>query len=123
MSQKRRRMTANMKQEIVMRMLRGEALDILSRELDIPAEKLTRWRETFIQAGIERLKTKPNSPEANENRMLKQIIGEKSAEIELLYQKVHKLEAGLYPKGTSSLCSGRSQSRNGRERSWAKVRL
>ena len=102
MSKKRRRITANMKQEIVLRMLRGEALDILSRELDIPAEKLSRWRETFIQAGIEGLKTKPNSPEANENRMLKQIIGEKSVEIELLYQKVDKLEAGLLPKSKRS---------------------
>ena len=102
MSKKRRRITANMKQEIVMRMLRGEALDILSRELDIPAEKLTRWRETFIQGGIESLKTKPNSPEATENRMLKQIIGEKSVEIELLYQKVDKLEAGLLPKSKRS---------------------
>lgn len=102
MSKKRRRITAKMKQEIVLRMLRGEALDILSRELDIPAEKLTRWRETFIQAGIEGLKTKPNSPEANENRMLKQIIGEKSVEIELLYQKVDKLEAGLLPKSKRS---------------------
>ena len=102
MSKKRRRITAKMKQEIVLRMLRGEALDILSRELDIPAEKLTRWRETFIQAGIEGLKTKPNSREANENRMLKQIIGEKSVEIELLYQKVDKLEAGLLPKSKRS---------------------
>ena len=32
MSQKRRRITAKMKQEIVLRMLRGETLDILSRE-------------------------------------------------------------------------------------------
>ena len=117
MSKKRRRITANMKQEIVLRMLRGEALDILSRELDIPAEKLTRWRETFIQAGIESLKTKPNSPETTEKRMLKQIIGEKSVEIELLYQKVDKLEAGLHPKGISSLRSGHSQSRNGRRSS------
>ena len=98
MSQKQKRMTAKKKQEVVLRMLRGEALDLLSRELDIPAEKLSRWRETFIQAGIEGLKTKSNSPEANENRMLKQIIGEKSVEIELLYQKVDKLEAGLHPK-------------------------
>ena len=43
MSKKRRRITAKMKQEIVLRMLRGEALDILSRDLDIPAEKLTKW--------------------------------------------------------------------------------
>lgn len=98
MSDKRRRITAKRKQEIVMRMLRGEPLDILSRELDIPADKLTKWREAFIQAGIEGLKTKPDSPQAAENQMLKQIIGEKSVEIELLYQKVHKLEAGLLPK-------------------------
>ena len=102
MSQKRRRITAKMKQEIVLRMLRGEALDILSRELDISAKKLTRWREAFIQGGIENLKTKPNSPEAAENQMLKQITGEKSVEIELLYQKGHKLEAGLLPKSKRS---------------------
>ena len=59
MSQKRRRITAKRKQEIVLRMLRGEALDILSREFDIPAEKLTRWREAFIKGGMENLKTKP----------------------------------------------------------------
>ena len=46
--------------------------------------------------------------------MLKQMIGEKSMEIELLYQKVEKLEAGLHPKSTSSLRSGRAQSSNGR---------
>ena len=62
MSQKRRRNTAKKKQEIVLRMLRGESLDILSRELDIPAEKLTRWKEAFLQGGLENLKTKPNSP-------------------------------------------------------------
>ena len=53
MSQKRRRITAKRKQEIVLRILRGEALDILSRELDIPAEKLTRWREAFWAYPVE----------------------------------------------------------------------
>ena len=48
MSEKRRRITAKMKQEIVLRIFRGETLDILSRELDIPAEKLTKRKEAFI---------------------------------------------------------------------------
>ena len=45
MSEKRRRITAKMKQEIVLRIFRGETLDILSRELDIPVERLTKWKE------------------------------------------------------------------------------
>ena len=53
MSEKRRRITAKMKLEIVVRMFRGESLDILSREIDIPAERLTKWKEAFIKGGIE----------------------------------------------------------------------
>jgi transposase len=102
MSEKRRRITANMKREIVLRIFRGEPLNILSRELDIPAEKLTRWKEAFTQGGIENLKIKPNSPEVQEIRKLKEMVGEKSMEIELLYQKIDKLEAGLLPKSKKS---------------------
>ncbi len=102
MSEKRRRITAKMKLEIVVRMFRGESLDILSREIDIPAERLTKWKEAFIKGGIENLKIKPNSPEIIENKMLKEMIGEKSMEIELLYQKIDKLEAGLLPKSRKS---------------------
>ena len=114
MSEKRRRITAKRKQEMVLRLLRGETLDALSREFDIPAEKLTKWRDVFLYSGLEGLKDKPTSPINTENQMLKQMIGEKSMEIELLYQNVEKLEAGLHPKSTSSLRSGRAQSSNGR---------
>ena len=102
MSQKRRRITAKRKQEMVLRLLKGETLDALSREFDVPAQKLTKWRDTFLQGGLENLKEKPSSPIDSENRMLKQMIGEKSMEIELLYQKVDKLEAGLRPKSKRS---------------------
>ena len=97
-AEKRRRITAKRKQEMVLRLLRGEALEALSRECDVPAEKRTKWRDTFLQGGLENLKDKPTSPINTENQMLKQMIGEKSMEIELLYQKVEKLDAGLRPK-------------------------
>ena len=59
------------------------------------AHKMERY---LLQGGLENLKDKPTSPINTENQMLKQMIGEKSMEIELLYQKVEKLEAGLPPK-------------------------
>jgi hypothetical protein len=31
--------------------LRGEPLDLVSRELGIPAARLTTWREAFLAAG------------------------------------------------------------------------
>jgi len=98
MSEKRRRMPIKLKQELVLRIFRGETLWILSGELDIPAERLTKWKEAFTQGGIENLKIKPNSPEIIENKMLKEMVGEKSMKIALLYQKIDKLEAGLLPK-------------------------
>jgi transposase-like protein len=47
MLEKRRRITAKTKRKIVLRMFRGEALGILSRELDIPDDRLTKWKEAF----------------------------------------------------------------------------
>jgi transposase-like protein len=53
------RFSARQKAEVVLRLLRGEALDLLSRELGIPAARLTTWREAFLDAGQEAMKTHP----------------------------------------------------------------
>src|SRR5204862_6613436 len=53
------RFSARQKTEVVLRLLRGEALDLLSRALGIPAARLTTWREAFLDAGQEALKTQP----------------------------------------------------------------
>ena len=75
---------------------RGSLMSLLKSERALASN--TKWRDTFLQGGLENLKDKPTSPINTENQMLKQMIGEKSMEIELLYQKVEKLEAGLRPK-------------------------
>src|SRR5215217_7695057 len=49
------RFSARQKTEVVLRLLRGEALDLLSRELGIPAARLATWREAFLAAGQEAL--------------------------------------------------------------------
>ena len=40
----------------MLRLRRGEALDLLSRELGIPAARLAAWREAFLDIGQEALK-------------------------------------------------------------------
>ena len=84
MSEKRRIITAKRKQEMVLRLLRGEPLDALSREFDVPAEKREgsceqhKMERYLLQGGLENLKDKPTSLINTENQMLKQMIGEKS---------------------------------------------
>ena len=57
--QKPQRFSARQKTEVVLRLLRGELLDLVSRELGIPAARLTTWREAFLDAGQEALKKPP----------------------------------------------------------------
>ena len=45
------RMTARRKQSAVLRLPRGEDLELLSRELVVTAAELTAWREAFLAAG------------------------------------------------------------------------
>jgi len=53
----RARWSANKKMDVVMRLLRGEQLDKLSRELGIEAHRLAAWRDDFIAGGKEALKS------------------------------------------------------------------
>ena len=44
----RRRMSAGRKREAVLRLLRGEDLELVSRELGVTAAELSGWREAFL---------------------------------------------------------------------------
>jgi transposase-like protein len=45
------RWSVQRKQEIVLRLLRGEPLDQVSRETQVPAHDLERWQRRFLEAG------------------------------------------------------------------------
>ena len=49
------RWSARRKEEVVMRLLRGESLDALARECGQPAGQISRWRDEFLAAGREGL--------------------------------------------------------------------
>lgn len=89
--EKPKRFWAQHKTEAVLRLMRGEDIEILSRELGVTAARLTRWREAFLAAGAEGLKKRPGK-EAEVKR-LNEKIGEQTMEIELLHEKIRLIEA------------------------------
>jgi transposase len=45
------RWSAPRKTDLVMRRLRGEALDAVSRESQVPAHELESWKRVFLETG------------------------------------------------------------------------
>src|SRR5512132_1887071 len=52
----RPRWSAGKKTDAVLRLLRGEPLEVLSRELGVEAHRLAAWRDDFLEGGKEALK-------------------------------------------------------------------
>lgn len=88
----RRRMSAKRKQSAVLRLLRGEDLELLSRELGVTAAELSVWRDAFLAAGEAALKTRPADGRDVEIGRLKAKVGELTMANELLDAKIDRLE-------------------------------
>src|SRR3954447_18877655 len=58
------RWSARGKEQVVLRLLRGESLDLLARETGGPAGRTAGWREEFLEAGREGLTSGP-TPEGD----------------------------------------------------------
>lgn len=86
------RFSARRKQEAVQRLIRGEDLDLLSRELGVTAATLSAWRETFERAGEAALRSRQPDARDEELMQLKAKIGELTMANELLEAKIEKLE-------------------------------
>ena len=82
------------KSAAVLRLLRGEDLESVSRELGVTAATLTGWREAFLAAGEAALSTKPASGEELESERLKAKLGAALIERDLLNEKIAILESG-----------------------------
>jgi transposase len=87
------RMSRQRKTAAVLRLLRGEDLETVSRSLGVTAATLSGWREAFLAAGEASLSTRPCDGEALESARLKARLGEMLLEREVLEQKIALLEA------------------------------
>jgi len=93
----RGRWTSQRKMEVVLRLLKGEDLDALSRELNVKSSSLAKWRDEFLSAGQASLMSRKPDAREEEGKRLKAKVGELTMENELLYEKIEKLEADLPP--------------------------
>ena len=94
----RGRWTSRRKMEVVLRLLRGEDLDALSRELKVKTSSLAKWRDDFLAAGQAGLKSRKPDFRDEELRRLKAKVGELTMANELLEEKIELLENNVRPR-------------------------
>lgn len=86
----KQRWSAKRKRDVALRMLRGEPVDALSRELGVEVYRLEKWREEAMR-GIEfSLKEREGDPLKSELDAAMRRIGELSMENELLRYRCEK---------------------------------
>jgi transposase-like protein len=88
----RPRWSAAKKMEAVLRLLRGESLEELSRELQVEAHRLAAWRDDFLEGGKDALKgQRPDrSPEDRQLRDAERKVGQLTMENEILRAAAEK---------------------------------
>jgi len=88
------------KREVVLRLLRGEAVEGLSRELGVEIYRLEKWRDKGLSGIDAALKEREGDPVQAELGAAMRRIGELTMQNELLWQRVRK--PGPLAEGRSS---------------------
>jgi hypothetical protein len=78
------------KREVVLRLLRGESVELLSRELGVAIFKLEQWRQRADAALDGALKEREAETASTELAAAMQRIGELSMEVELLRTRIER---------------------------------
>ena len=92
-SGERGRWSSRRKMEVVLRALRGEDLDALSRQLGVTAGTIAQWREQFLAGGQAAVKSRPADERDDELGRLRAKVGELTMENELLRERARRAEA------------------------------
>ena len=82
-----KRWSAGRKKEVVLRLLRGEPVDALSREVSVPIYKLEQWRDRALLGIDAGLKERENDPLAKQLDDASRRIGELVMEVEILQKE------------------------------------
>jgi len=86
-------MSRQRKSAAVLRLLRGEDLETVSRELGVTAATLSGWRDAFLAAGEAALMSRAATGEELESERLKARLGAALIERDLLNEKIAILES------------------------------
>jgi transposase-like protein len=77
----------------VLRVLRGEDLDALSRELGVTAATIAGWRDQFLAGGQAAVRSRPSDERDEEIARLRAKVGEITMANELLLERARRAEA------------------------------
>ena len=83
------RWSAQRKMELVLRLLRGDSLDAVSRESQVPAHEVESWHRVFLEHGKRGLRTKAE-PEERDLVLARAKIGELMMRLELAEDLIEK---------------------------------
>src|SRR5204863_6642742 len=86
------RWSAKRKVSIILELLRGADVESTSRKHRVTVATLTQWRDRFLAGGAAGLKSR--EVEDEEKRRLKSVVASMSIEIELLREKITRVEDG-----------------------------
>jgi transposase-like protein len=89
------RFSTKRKTAAVLRLLRGEDLDTLSREYKITAAKLSQWRDAFLAGGQAGLRASATLFDDGPVEKLQAKVGELTIANDLLAHKIERMERGL----------------------------
>ena len=90
------RWSVRRKEVVVLRLLRGEGLDALARETGQAAGTISSWREDFLVAGREGLKSRPAPVEDRRLAEAQRKIGELAMDNDILRGLIE--EMGRHPR-------------------------
>jgi len=96
MAKKRARKSVNVKERAVLRLLKGEDLELVSRDTGFALHELSRWRDEFLLGGRENLKSHSKDPLNAELEQRDKLISKLALENEIL-KKARAITAGLKP--------------------------
>ena len=85
-----KRWSAGRKMEVVLRLIKGEPIDSVSREIGVEVYLLDEWKRAAFDSIEAGFKKRVGDPLAEELARAKQQIGELSMENELLKEKSRK---------------------------------
>ncbi|WP_297528287.1 hypothetical protein [Thiohalobacter sp.] len=99
--------SAKHKQEVVLRLLRGDSLDAMSRQTGQPVVVLSAWRDEFLEAGRSVLKRRTDDPKVaaleQELKRAKRLVGDMMMDKELLEMRIARHEGEFpFPKRRSN---------------------
>lgn len=90
LEKKKKRWTRGARKEVVLRILAGEPIEALSRELEVETYQLEAWRDAALTGMDEGLKGRGQEKESKELEQARRTIGRLTMELELFRGKLQR---------------------------------